>query len=75
MAIGGLLFSLHPSQDFSFLQEKNITASKVASINKGGSIFFINEGFVGKVYLVVIITIPTKPLMLYHRNAKSGSLF
>jgi hypothetical protein len=25
-AIGGLLFSTHPSQDFSFLQERNIPA-------------------------------------------------
>ena len=40
MAIGGLLFSLHPSKEVSFLQEKNIPVSKVDSINNGKSIFF-----------------------------------
>ncbi|HJS52900.1 MAG TPA: hypothetical protein VJ765_00110 [Chitinophagaceae bacterium] len=47
IAIGGLLFSLQPSQDVSFLQERNIPVSNVDSINKGGSIFFINERFNG----------------------------
>ena len=47
-AVGGLLFSLLPSHDLSFLQERNIPVSKVDSINKGGNIFFINEGLMVK---------------------------
>ena len=73
-AIGDLLFSLQPSQDLSFLQEIKIPSAMMDSINKGRSIFFINEGFNGKAYLVVIITIPTNPLPLYHHNTFCRSI-
>ena len=49
MAMGGLLFSLHSSHDLSFLQEIKISPAMMDSINKGRSIFFMNEGFNGKV--------------------------
>jgi hypothetical protein len=41
MEIGGLLFSLHPSHDLSFLQEKNIPVSSMDIIKKEEDSFFI----------------------------------
>ena len=44
-AIGGLMVSLHPSHDFSFLQE-SIPVSKDNTGNKSNTIFFMSEPFI-----------------------------
>jgi len=42
-ATGGLLFSLHLSQNFSFLHENNISIPANAITNTGKKIFFISK--------------------------------
>jgi hypothetical protein len=41
MAIGGLLLSLHPSHDLSFLQEKKLPANSMDDIKKEKNSLFI----------------------------------